>query len=113
MGVAPSQMISLNFEEMELREFLNDLDGLYANIIAQLDLSVQCYVFLDEVQNVREFERLVDGLFVKLNIDVYITGSNALLLSGELATLLSGRYIEISILPYSFKEYLMARAFVF
>lgn len=109
MGVAPSQMISLNFEEMELRKFLNDLDGLYANIIAQFDLSVQCYVFLDEVQNVREFERLVDGLFVKPNIDVYITGSNALLLSGELATLLSGRYIEISILPYSFKEYLMAR----
>lgn len=67
------------------------------------------YVFLDEVQNVHEFERLVDGLFVKPNIDVYITGSNASLLSGELATLLGGRYVEISILPFSFKEYLTAR----
>jgi predicted AAA+ superfamily ATPase len=61
------------------------------------------------VQNVKEFERLVDGLFVKRNVDVYITGSNAHLLSGELATLLSGRYIEISILPFSFSEYLTAR----
>jgi len=82
---------------------------LYSHIIGSLDLSKPCYVFLDEVQNITEFERLVDGLFVKPNIDVYITGSNALLLSGELATLLSGRYIEISILPFSFKEYLLAR----
>ena len=82
---------------------------MYTHIISQLDLSKPCYIFLDEVQNVNEFERLVDGLFVKPNIDVYITGSNAFLLSGELATLLSGRYIEISILPFSFKEYLTAR----
>lgn len=109
LGLAPSQMVSLNFEEMELRKYLNDLDGLYSHIIRQLNLLKPCYVFLDEVQNVKEFERLVDGLFVKPNIDVYITGSNALLLSGELATLLSGRYIEISILPFSFKEYLTAR----
>jgi len=66
-------------------------------------------VFLDEVQNVNEFERLVDGLFVKTNLYVYITCSNAHLLSGELATLLSGRYIELSILPFSFNEYLTAR----
>ncbi|MFM7089816.1 MAG: ATP-binding protein, partial [Bacteroidota bacterium] len=72
-------------------------------------LSKPCYVFLDEVQNVKEFEHLVGGLFVKNNIDVYITGSNAHLLSGELATLLSGRYIELSILPFSFNEYLTAR----
>ncbi len=72
-------------------------------------MSKPSYIFLDEVQNVNEFERLVDGLFVKPNIDVYITGSNAFLLSGELATLLSGRYIEISILPFSFREYLTAR----
>lgn len=109
LGIAQSQLISLNFEEFELRKFLNDLDGLYEHIISQLDLSKPCYVFLDEVQNVNEFERLVDGLFVKPNVDVYITGSNALLLSGELATLLSGRYIEISILPFSFSEYLSAR----
>ena len=82
---------------------------MYNYIISRLDLSKPCYVFLDEVQNVKEFERLVDGLFVKRNIDVYITGSNAFLLSSELATLLSGRYIEISILPFSFNEYLRAR----
>jgi predicted AAA+ superfamily ATPase len=109
MGVPAQQIVFLNFEEFELRKFLNDLDGLYAHIIEQLDLSKPSYVFLDEVQNVHEFERLVDGLFVKPNVDVYITGSNAFLLSGELATLLSGRYIEISILPFSFKEYLTAR----
>lgn len=109
MGIPARQIVFLNFEDFELRKFLNDLDALYAHIIGQLDLSKPGYVFLDEVQNVNEFERLVDGLFVKPNIDVYITGSNAFLLSGELATLLSGRYIEISILPFSFKEYLMAR----
>lgn len=109
LSVTTKQMISLNFEEMELHKYLNDLAGLYDYIISQLDLSKQCYVFLDEVQNVNDFERLVDGLFVKPNIDVYITGSNAHLLSGELATLLSGRYIEISILPFSFNEYLSAR----
>jgi predicted AAA+ superfamily ATPase len=109
LGVQPDQMVSLNFEEFELRKFLNDLDGLYAHIIGKIDLSKPCYVFLDEVQNVKEFERLVDCLFVKNNIDVYITGSNAHLLSGELATLLSGRYIELSILPFSFNEYLTAR----
>lgn len=108
-GIPPNQIVSLNFEEFELRRFLNDLDGLYAYIIGQIDLSKPAYVFLDEVQNVKEFERLVDGLYVKKNVDVYITGSNALLLSGELATLLSGRYIELSILPFSFSEYLMAR----
>jgi predicted AAA+ superfamily ATPase len=109
MGVDAKQIVFLNFEEFELRKFLKDLDALYSHIMEQLDLSRPCYVFLDEIQNVNEFERLVDGLFVKPNVDVYITGSNAFLLSGELATLLSGRYIEISILPFSFKEYVTAR----
>ncbi len=67
------------------------------------------YIILDEVQNIPHFEKLVDGLFASENTDVYITGSNAYLLSSELATLLSGRFIEISILPFSFKEYLIAR----
>lgn len=109
LGIDRSQIVFLNFEDFELRKYLNDLDSLYSFIISQLDLSKRCYVFLDEIQNVKEFERLVDGLFVKPNFDVYITGSNAFLLSSELATLLSGRYIEISILPFSFKEYLSAR----
>ena len=108
-GIDASQIVFLNFEDFELRKYLNDLDALYEFITNQLDLSKPCYVFLDEIQNVKEFERIVDGLFVKPNIDVYITGSNAFLLSSELATLLSGRYIEISILPFSFKEYLSAR----
>jgi len=108
-GIHAKQIVFLNFEDFELRKFLNDLDALYAHIIKQLDLTKPCYVFLDEIQNVKDFEHLVDGLFVKPNVDVYITGSNAFLLSGELATLLSGRYIEISILPFSFKEYLTAR----
>ena len=109
LGIDASQIVFLNFEDFELRNYLNDLDALYEFVTSQLDLSKPSYVFLDEIQNVKEFERLVDGLFVKPTIDVYITGSNAFLLSSELATLLSGRYIEISILPFSFKEYLSAR----
>lgn len=72
-GVKKSQIVFLNFENFKLRKFLNDLDGLYYHIINQLDLSKNCYVFLDEVQNANGFERLVDGLFVKPNVDVYIT----------------------------------------
>lgn len=109
LGVNESQILFLNFEEFELNKYLNDLDALYKHITSQVDLSKPCYIFLDEVQNVDRFEILVDGLFVKSHVDLYITGSNAFLLSGELATLLSGRFIEISILPFSFKEYLTAR----
>lgn len=109
MGVFPNQIVSINFEAFEMRHFLQDLDALYAFILEKLDLSNRCYVLLDEIQNVQDFERLVDGLYVKKNLDVYITGSNANLLSSELATHLSGRYIELSILPFSFYEYLIAR----
>ena len=108
-GVKNSQIVFLNFEDFENYKWLNDLEGLYYHIINQLDLSKPCYVFLDEVQNVKEFERLVDGLYVKPNIDVYITGSNAYLLSSELGTLLTGRYYAIHILPFSFKEYLLTQ----
>jgi predicted AAA+ superfamily ATPase len=107
-GVNLSQIVFLNFEDFENHKWLNDLEKLYYHIINQLDLSKKCYVFLDEVQQVKEFERLVDGLFVKPNIDVYITGSNAYLLSSELGTLLTGRYISMHILPFSFKEYVSA-----
>jgi predicted AAA+ superfamily ATPase len=109
-GVGESQVVFLNFEEFENRKWLDDLDGLYAHIISRLNLSKRCYVFLDEVQQVKEFERLVDGLYVKPNIDVYITGSNAYLLSSELGTLLTGRYISIHILPFSFREFLLTQA---
>lgn len=82
---------------------------LYFEIKEKLIPNKQNYIFLDEIQNIPSFERLVDGLFASENTDVYLTGSNAFLLSSELATLLSGRYVEISILPFSFKEYLSAR----
>ena len=105
--VSQNQIVFMNFEDFENHKWLNDFEGLYYYIVNQIDLSKPCYVFLDEVQLVREFERLVDGLYVKPNIDVYITGSNAYLLSSELGTLLTGRYISIHILPFSFKEFLL------
>jgi predicted AAA+ superfamily ATPase len=108
-GVGGEQIVFLNFEDFENHKWTNDTEGLYYHIIKQLNLSKPCYVFLDEVQQVKEFERLVDGLYVKQNIDVYITGSNAYLLSSELGTLLTGRYISIHILPFSFKEYLLTQ----
>ncbi|MDR1880276.1 MAG: ATP-binding protein [Tannerellaceae bacterium] len=108
-GVNGTQIVFLNFEDVDNRKWLNDFEGLYYHITDRLDLSKPCYVFLDEVQHVKEFERLVDGLYVKPNIDVYITGSNAYLLSSELGTLLTGRYISIHILPFSFREFLLTQ----
>jgi uncharacterized protein len=102
----------IQFYNFELPEnFVNkNWDDIYFDIKKKLQTDKPNYVFLDEVQNIPLFEKLVDGLFATQNVDVYITGSNAFLLSGELATLLSGRYIEISILPFSFNEYLTARS---
>lgn len=108
MGVTGEQIQFFNFELPE--NYLNkSWDVLYFEIKEKLIPDRPNYLFLDEVQNIAGFEKLVDGLFAGGNSDVYITGSNAFLLSGELATLLSGRYIEISILPFSFSEYLRAR----
>lgn len=107
-GVGKRQIQFYNFELPE--NYLNKTwDDIYFDIKKKLQALKPNYIFLDEVQNIPFFEKLVDGLFATENTDVYITGSNAFLLSSELATLLSGRYIEISILPFSFKEYLMAR----
>ena len=107
-GVSQSQTQFYNFELPE--NFLNkSWDMLYFEIIQKLQTDKRNYIFLDEIQNIADFEKLVDGLYATKNTDVYITGSNANLLSGELATLLSGRYIEISILPFSFAEYLEIR----
>lgn len=107
-GVGKRQIQFYNFELPENFAGKN-WDDIYFDIKKKLQADKPNYVFLDEVQNIPLFEKLVDGLFATKNVDVYITGSNAFLLSGELATLLSGRYIEISILPFSFNEYLMAR----
>ena len=105
-GVKKEQIISINLEDANY-DFKTYKD-LYQYIINKIDNKKQYYVFIDEVQNVEEFQKAVDSLYIKKNIDLYITGSNAYLLSGELATLLSGRYIEIKMLPLSFQEYITA-----
>jgi len=106
-GVDKSQIISINFEEGNYAD-LTDSKELYNLVNEQLNPDKKNYVFLDEVQRVHEFEKACDSLYVKKNVDLYITGSNAYLLSGELATLLSGRYVEIKMMPLSFKEYISA-----
>lgn len=111
LGIGKRQVQFYNFELPE--NYLNkNWDDIYFEIKNKLQVDKTNYIFLDEVQNIPLFEKLVDGLFATENTDVYITGSNAFLLSSELATLLSGRYIEISILPFSFPEYLIARNIV-
>ena len=105
-GVKDEQIIKINLEDADYN--FKNYKELYDFINKQLDSKKQYYVFLDEVQNVPMFQKAVDSLYIKKNVDVYITGSNAYLLSGELATLLSGRYVEIKMLPLSFKEYLSA-----
>jgi len=103
-GAAAEQIISINFEELEY-EHLLDYKTLYQYIKERLCPGKMTYIFLDEIQKVPSFEKAVDSLYVKENTDIYITGSNAYLLSGDLATLLTGRYVEISMLPFSFREY--------
>ena len=103
-GIERDQIISINFEDYEYR-YLRNPDQLYQYIKERLSENSYTYIFLDEIQHVDNFQEVVDGLYIKKNVDIYITGSNANMLSGELATLLSGRYVEISILPLSFKEY--------
>ena len=104
-GIKDNQIIKINLEDADYN--FESYKELYDYVNKQLDSKKQYYVFLDEVQNVPKFQKAVDSLYIKKNVDVYITGSNAYLLSGELATLLSGRYIEIKMLPLSFKEYLV------
>lgn len=104
-GIEEEQIFRLNLEEPEF-SFLNDSMKLYNYVKEKLNPKKKNYVFIDEVQNVPKFQKALDGLFLKKYVDLYITGSNAYLLSGELATLLSGRYVEISMLPLSFKEYI-------
>lgn len=106
-GVDKEQIIRINLEDPEYHDIKNYM-ALFAYIKGKLIEDKQNYIFIDEVQNVPEFQKAVDGLFIRHNCDVYITGSNAYLLSGELATLLSGRYVEIKMLPLSFSEYISA-----
>ena len=106
IGIEDSQIIMINLEDADFN--FENYKELYDYINKKIDSKKNYYVFLDEVQNVPEFQKTVDSLYIKKNLDVYITGSNAYMLSGELATLLSGRYVEIKMLPLSFKEYLSA-----
>lgn len=103
-GVEENRILSVNFEDYDFYD-LRDPQKLYAYIRERLDPNAMNYIFLDEVQYVADFPRVVDSLYIKKNIDLYLTGSNAYMLSGEIATLLSGRYVEISMLPLSFREY--------
>ena len=104
-GVSDERIISINFEELEHEE-LQDYKKLYSYLKERLCKDQKTYIFLDEIQKVPSFEKVVDSLYVKPNVDIYITGSNACMLSGDLATILTGRYIEIKMLPLSFKEFL-------
>ncbi len=104
-GVSADQIVSVNFEELEYEELL-DYRKLYEYLKNHLCVGKKTYIFLDEIQKVAAFEKVVDSLYVKPDIDIYITGSNAYMLSSDLATLLTGRYVEIKMLPLSFKEFL-------
>lgn len=107
-GVPAERIININLELLE-NEPLLDYHALHAEILRRCSPDAKNYVFIDEVQNAPDFQKAVDSLYARDNIDLYITGSNALLLRGTLATLLSGRYVEVQVLPFSFKEYCAAR----
>lgn len=104
-GVSKKNIISINFDDNSNKELLNS-QKLHDYILNKTDESTKNYIFLDEIQNVPEFEKCVDSLFLRDYLDIYMTGSNSYMLSGELATFLTGRYIQIHVLPLSFKEYL-------
>ena len=108
-GVNGKNIISINFEDLAFSE-LADFQKLYQYIVERINDKERFYIFLDEIQGVENFQKVVDSLFLKNNLDLYITGSNAQMLSGEISTLLSGRYVEIEMLPLAFKEYVNARA---
>ena len=103
-GVEENRIVSINFEELEYEE-LCDYRKLYNYIKDKLIDGKTTYIFLDEIQKVKDFEKVIDSIYVKSGTDIYITGSNAYFLSGNLATYLTGRYVEILVLPFSFKEY--------
>jgi hypothetical protein len=109
-GVTPEQIIHINFEESDDEKYkdIKTHSNLYNYVKDRLIKDKMTYVILDEIQFIPDFQKAVDALFIKKNVDVYITGSNSFILSGELATLLSGRYMEIKVYPLSLKEYQQA-----
>lgn len=103
-GVSEEQIVAINLEDYDFYE-LREPAKLHSYIKERLNKDKMTYIFIDEVQHCEDFPRVVDSLYLKKNVDIYLTGSNANLLSSEIATLLSGRYVEIMMLPLSFKEY--------
>lgn len=106
-GVTAEQIISINFEDLQYED-LQDYRALHKYVSGKLLPDRMNYIFLDEIQHVEKFEKVVDSLFIKENTDIYLTGLNAYFMSGELATFLSGRYVELRMLPLSFSEYATA-----
>ena len=107
-GIDQSQIIFINFEDLEYED-LNNYRSLHQYIKEKLKKNTKTYIFLDEIQNVDQFPKVLDSLQLNPDIDLYVTGSNAYMLSSEIATLISGRYIQIEMLPLSFKEYCLAK----
>ena len=107
-GVKKSQIILINFEDLEYED-LTDYKSLHKYIKERLKKNVKTYVFLDEIQSVYKFPKVLDSLQLNPDVDLYVTGSNSYMLSSEIATLISGRYIQIEVLPLSFKEYCIAK----
>lgn len=104
-GVKESQIVTINFEDLDYEELTN-YKKLYNYLKEKLIPNKMTYIFLDEIQNVDQFPKVLDSLYIKDNVDIYVTGSNAHMLSSEIATMISGRYIQIEMLPLSFKEYM-------
>ena len=104
-GVSENQIISINFEDMDYEE-LTDYKKLYAYLKERLVRDNMTYIFLNEIQHVDNFPKVVDSLYIKEKVDIYMTGSNAYMLSSEIATLISGRYVQIEMFPLSFREYM-------
>lgn len=103
-GISPQQVQHINFEDIDNEQYL-DYHALYRRVKEHLQDGKMNYLFFDEIQMVDQFQKVIDSLFLLDNVDIYVTGSNAYLLSGEIATLLTGRYVEVRLLPFSFSEY--------
>jgi len=103
-GVLERQVQDMNFEDLANEQFL-DYKVLYAHVKKHLVSDGMNYLFFDEIQMVDNFQKAIDSLFLLDNVDIYVTGSNAYLLSGEIATLLTGRYVEIKLFPFSFNDF--------
>lgn len=104
-GIDVEQIIAINFEDLDYEE-LTDYKKLYNHLKSHLTENKMTYIFLDEIQNVENFPKVLDSLYIKDNVDIYVTGSNAYMLSSEIATVISGRYVQIEMLPLSFREYM-------